>query len=189
VSCKPAPWALLLSLIMSPCHAVTDPALTRLLEELEGLRREHGVPALALTLVDRDGSVWSGALGVADRATGRAASAETLVRIGSITQVFTALVAAMLEQAGRLDLNAPVRSLAPAISLRNPWSRTHPVRLVHLLEHTAGLLDLTRAEFDFNTPVSLEAGLALAPEARVCRWPPAATPTRAMAWPARCWSR
>jgi CubicO group peptidase (beta-lactamase class C family) len=152
--------------------APAAPELRALVDELDALRQSHRVPAFALTLVDSERVLWSGARGVADLATARPASADTLFRIGSITKAFTALALLDAEVRGRLSLEDRLKDRAPDAPLANPWSAGHPVRLVHLLEHTAGLLDLTRDEFDHNTPLSLEAGLRVAPEARVVRWPP-----------------
>jgi hypothetical protein len=51
------------------------------------------------------------------------------------------------------------------------------VRVAQLLEHSSGLLDITREEFDHNTPFpTLEAAFAWRPQARVVQWPPGLHP-------------
>jgi len=149
-----------------------DPALQELIRDLERLHAAYGVPAFALTLVSGEHVLWSGARGIADKESGRPATADTLFRIGSITKTFTAMAVLIAEQEGKLTLDTPIRELAPALRLTNPWADRHPVLLVHLLEHTAGLLDLSREEFDSNDPLPPEQALQLAPEARICQWPP-----------------
>ena len=43
----------------------------------------------------------------------------------------------MIEQ-GRLHLDDEVKALVPEVKFYNPWHDTHPIRVVHLLEHTTG---------------------------------------------------
>jgi len=42
---------------------------------------------------------------------------------------------------GRLSLDTPVALLLPNVALYNPWERTHPLLMRHLLDHTSGLDD------------------------------------------------
>ena len=41
-----------------------------------------------------------------------------------------------------IDLDAPVDEIAPEIAIDNPWDDTDPVRVIHLLQHTAGFDDM-----------------------------------------------
>jgi CubicO group peptidase (beta-lactamase class C family) len=145
-----------------------------LLAEVEALYAEHAVPAVALTLVDSQGVLWTGAFGKADLATGRKADADTLFRIGSITKTFTAAALLLLQEEGRLALDDPVRRHLPDPPYVNPWPESLPITVAQLLEHTSGFHDWTRAEFDLNdpAPLSLEQGLAFQPESRTARWKP-----------------
>ena len=164
--------ALILVLLAAPASAAARD-IDALVAELDQLRERHNVAAFAVSVVGRDGSVSAAARGLADRASGRPATPDMLWRIGSITKTFNALAFLILAEEGRLDLDAPVVSLAPRAPIFNPWARTEPVRVVHLLEHSSGLLDLTRQEFDQNRPfASLDAALALVPKAREVQWPP-----------------
>ena len=157
-----------------PALALSSQAsFEQLLADLETLRAEHAVPGFALTLVSGSGGLQTGTGGVADRDSGRAVTADTLFRIGSITKTFNALAVSLLVEQGRLDLDTPLRQIVPDAPLENPWADTHPVRVAQLLEHSSGLLDITREEFDHNTPfATLEAAFAFRPQARVVQWPP-----------------
>ena len=146
--------------------------LDRLRADLERLRVEMDVPALALTLVDRDGTLWTGAMGIADRASGRPADSATMFRIGSITKLFTALALLVADADGNLDIDRPLREIVPNPPVVNPWEGTHPLRVVHLLEHTAGLPDLSREEFDAPAPMPLRQALAWKAADRRTLWPP-----------------
>jgi len=145
----------------------------QLIADLETLRAEHGVAGFALTVVSGSNGLQTGAGGVADLDSGRPVTADTAFRIGSITKTFNALAVLLLVEQGRIELDTPLRKIAADVPLENPWADTHPVRVAHLLEHSSGLLDITREEFDHNVPFpTLEAAFAWRPQARVVQWPP-----------------
>ena len=148
-----------------------------LVERLETLRASHNVPGMALVIVDRTGIRETVALGLADRESERPMTVDTLTRIGSVTKTFNAIGLLRLQAAGRLELEEVLHEIAPELPLINPWKDEHPVRLVHLIEHTAGLADMTPAEFAHNVPFdSLRAAFDFAPEARRVLWPPGRFP-------------
>ena len=162
-----------LLLVLPMLTMAADKSFEELLADLEGLRVEYDVAGFALTVVNADLSRRSGVGGLSDRSSGQPVSADTMFRIGSITKTFNALALMQLAEQGRLDLDTPVRKLAADTPLKNPWADTHPVRISHLLEHSSGLLDLTREEFDRNEPFpTLEAAFAWRPQARVVQWQP-----------------
>ena len=155
----------------------SDTSFEQLLADLDTLRVEHAVPGFALTLVSGRDGLRTGAGGVADRDGGRGVTPDTLFRIGSITKTFNALAVLLLVEQGRLELDTPLRKIVPDAPLENPWADAHPVRVAQLLEHSSGLLDITREEFDHNTPfATLEAAFAYRPQARVVQWPPGLHP-------------
>src|SRR5882724_5661700 len=87
-----------LALFTSQASAATvrqRPAPPRSIDELRArvadvLERTR-VPGVGLALVARDRVLWAGGVGLADRAAGRAVTADTLFRVGSITKSFVAL--------------------------------------------------------------------------------------------------
>ena len=84
--------------------------LHRILATAQAERRMPSVSAS----VFRDGEiVWEGVLGVADVASSRAATANDVYRIGSITKTFTAVLVMQLVDAGRIELDAPLRTYLP----------------------------------------------------------------------------
>ncbi|MEA3413728.1 MAG: serine hydrolase domain-containing protein [Pseudomonadota bacterium] len=146
--------------------------MQELLSDIDEIRGRYDIPAVAFTLVSPDGPTQTRVLGLANRDGSIPATPDTLFRIGSITKTFTALAILQAQDRGLLRLDHQITEMAPDAPLDNPWRGTRPVHLVHLLEHTAGLLDLSRAEFDHNTPLSISEGLRVAPAQRVVRWPP-----------------
>ena len=153
-----------------PAPATLEELQARIAEVLE----ETETPGVGLSLVSRDEVLFTGGIGVADRETGEPVTADTVFRIGSITKSFVALAALILVEEGLLDLDTPVRELAPEIEFDNPWRDTDPVRVVHLLEHTTGWTDLTVRDYAYNVvpPISLRESLDYNPKTRRSRWRP-----------------
>lgn len=165
--------AIAFGLVFPLITMASEQSFENLMAELDALRTEHGVAGFALTVVSGRDGAKTGSGGVADRESGRPVTAGTLFRIGSVTKTFNALAVMLLVEQGRLDLDTPVRKIVPDAPLVNPWAEQHPVRVVHLLEHSSGLLDITREEFDHNKLFpTLEAAFAWRPQARVVQWPP-----------------
>jgi CubicO group peptidase (beta-lactamase class C family) len=155
-----------------PAAEQVPKTLDALRERLANILAEERVPGLGVALVRREGVVWTGGIGKADLATGREITKDTQFRVGSVTKSFVALAIMRAVEAGRLSLDATVRSAAPEIAFENPWEATRPVRLAHLLEHTAGFDDMHPSELEAPPEVPLRDVLAICPRSRVSRWPP-----------------
>jgi CubicO group peptidase (beta-lactamase class C family) len=123
-------------MLAEPILASTDEPISELTHRLEEIRREHDVPGFAVTLV-HTGGVLTATGGLADRASARPVTADTLFRIGPVTKTFDGIAFLMLAEEDRFDLDAPLRQLVPEAPLHNPWSAAHPLRISHVLEHTA----------------------------------------------------
>ena len=63
--------------------------------------------------------------------------ADTLFQIGSTTKTLTATAVMRLVEAGKLDLEAPIRTYLPDLRLRSEETAAH-VTLRHLFTHTGG---------------------------------------------------
>ena len=156
----------------------TEPTTTA---DIEGLRRRiaavlgaHGVPGAAVALVDRRGTIWAGGVGRTDLGGGTV-DADTLFRVGSVTKSFLALAVMKLVEAGRLSLEARLRDVAPEVGFGNAWESSQPIRIAHLLEHTAGFDEMRFNEIfasDGREDRPLGEVLAVNPGSRVARWPP-----------------
>ena len=162
-----------------PDRIERDPALATV--DVEELRAEIGkildenrIPGASVALVDRDRTIWAGGVGKADVAGGVDVTEDHLFRIGSISKSFTALAVLRAVEDGLLDLDTPVRELAPEVEFTNRWERTHPVTVATVMEHTAGFDDIHFREYaKVDDPgLTLAEGLAYNPGSRVSRWRP-----------------
>jgi CubicO group peptidase (beta-lactamase class C family) len=149
--------------------------IDELRERIERVLTEHDVPGVGIALVERDGSTWTGGVGVASRETGVAVDGDTVFRVGSITKSVVALAILKLVEEHMLELETPVREIAPEIDMINAWEDTAPITVAHLLEHTAGFDDMRFNEMYVpgeDGDVSVAEALARNPRSRVSRWQP-----------------
>jgi CubicO group peptidase (beta-lactamase class C family) len=109
---------------------------------LEVLAERHGMVGVTLGIlrVDADGRDDSvdAAYGVLNKATGVAATADSVFQIGSISKVWTATLAMQLVDEGLLDLDAPIVEVLPELQLSEP-DVAKQVTMRHLLTHTSGI--------------------------------------------------
>jgi CubicO group peptidase (beta-lactamase class C family) len=153
-------------------HPKTLPELQRAMKGV--LDKEH-VPGAGVALVANGEVVWCGGLGQADLAAQRIAGCDTEFRVGSISKTFVALSLLKLQEEGKINLYARLQDVAPEVPFKNRWEATHPVRIVNLLEHTAGFDDMEPSEvynvhdrYDFPL---LEVFKRFR-EPQTVRWPP-----------------
>ncbi len=141
-----------------------DPTSLQALEaKLNMLRTRHNIPTLAVSLTSKPHSSQFITLGL---------DPNTPLRWGSITKIITGLCILKLAEQKLIDLHAPLADYVDQNQWQNKWRSTHPVRVIHLIELTAGFTDISREEFDHNKPISLVQALALNPAHRRTLWPP-----------------
>lgn len=130
-------------------------------------------PGMIVSVVEGDKSSWTGAFGIADRASNTPVTPDSRFRIGSITKTFTSLTALVLVEQGLVDLEIPLHDLIPEVGIENRWRSSDPVRLYHALEHTAGFDDIHLHEYAYSSPdITLLEGIRLNTTSRIARWRP-----------------
>ncbi|HMC72615.1 MAG TPA: serine hydrolase domain-containing protein, partial [Mycobacteriales bacterium] len=102
-------------------------------------------------MVSRRGKVAHlSSYGLADKEAGRAIEPDTIFRIYSMTKPITSVAAMMLWEQGAFDLNDPISKWLPEFAEMRVYTggpatkpttvpATEPIRVWHLLSHTAGL--------------------------------------------------
>lgn len=114
--------------------------------------RQEGLSGAVWSLVEPGKSDCVGAAGMADATDGRPLAPDAKVHVGSVAKTVLAAGVLRLVSAGRLTLDTEVARLLPQLVIDNPWQRSDPVRVRHLLDHSAGL-----ENFRFSQVFSLQA--------------------------------
>lgn len=120
-----------------PAHAE---AITRARSLLLPLLQEY--PALSVSVAVEGAVVWSEALGWADVAQRRPASADSRFRLYSNSKPFTAVLALRLAARGLLDLDRPIGHVLPALP-----APSQQITLRQLLGHLGGVRDYRKGEW------------------------------------------
>ncbi|MFA6311067.1 MAG: serine hydrolase domain-containing protein [Sterolibacterium sp.] len=119
----------------------------------------HGVPGASMAVLHA-GQVHAVAAGVLNAETGIAASPDSVFQIGSVTKSFTATLAMMLIEEGRLALGDLVVDHLPDFTLANGGAdAARTIRVKHLLCHVSGI-DGDRIEDTGNGDDAVEKFIA-----------------------------
>jgi CubicO group peptidase (beta-lactamase class C family) len=120
-----------------------SPATARAVEALiAGEVRRQRIPGLSAAVVTGNRLRWVKGFGLADLENRVPATPGTVYRFGSIAKPVTAAAIMRLVQAGRIDLDAPIRRYVPEFP-EKPW----PVTVRQVLCHQAGIRGYLNDEF------------------------------------------
>jgi len=109
---------------------------------LDSIAIKHKLPGLSIGIISKDSIIGIYNYGFSNIKKKTEVNSKTKFRVGSITKSFLALGFLKLVEEGKIDLNTPIDSIVPEITIENDWSKTNPIKIVHLLEHTAGFDDI-----------------------------------------------
>ena len=146
-------------------------------EELEtrinSILNKNNTPGFIGAIVIADETTWTASLGMADRSARRPVTDTTPFRVGSISKTMISLAALILEERGVLSLDTVLHHLIPEVGIDNSWADTDPIRLVHVLEHTAGFDDIHLREYAASDPdIRLLDAIQFNTTSRSARWRP-----------------
>jgi CubicO group peptidase (beta-lactamase class C family) len=96
------------------------------------------ITGLSLAMVDKEGLLWSGNFGFADKTNQRTPTVKTLYRIGSITKLFTATAIVQLHERGLLNLDDSISKYLPELRVAACFGEPE-ITIAHLLTHQSGL--------------------------------------------------
>ncbi|HEX2851138.1 MAG TPA: serine hydrolase domain-containing protein [Acidimicrobiales bacterium] len=111
--------------------------LTDIQDRLDALARRHRVPGATLAIAAGD-ELLDFATGVLNVNTGVETTTDSVFQIGSNTKLLTTTLVMQLVDAGRVDLDAPVRTYLPDFELADR-SGTEEITVRQLLTHTSGI--------------------------------------------------
>jgi CubicO group peptidase (beta-lactamase class C family) len=121
-----------------------DPDFAAIDAYIQEEMREVHIPGLALSIVHDDEVVHLESFGEADP-SGRAVTPQTPFILASVSKSFTALAIMQLSEAGKVDLNAPVKRYVPWFRVADKTS-SNKITVRNLLNHTSGLPEDTSFE-------------------------------------------
>ena len=105
---------------------------------VERERADKELAAVSIALVDGDEVVWAAGFGPRDAAGETPATPATVYRVGSVSKLFTDIAIMQEVEAGRMELDAPVRTYLPSFAPDNRSGT--PITLRHLMSHRSGLI-------------------------------------------------
>src|SRR5215204_7186191 len=113
-------------------------ALAAIEKSLEEKRNEFGVPGMSLAIVKDDKVIYLKGLGVKDFERNIPVTPDTRFAIGSASKAFTAMLAVMSADDGKLSLDDSPKKFLPYFTLRDPDAAAK-ITIRDLLAHRSGL--------------------------------------------------
>jgi D-alanyl-D-alanine-carboxypeptidase/D-alanyl-D-alanine-endopeptidase len=120
---------------LSPGGVPSDAEIRRILADRIDVQKQ-GI-GIVVGIIDSHGRRVV-AYGAPEKGDKRPLNADTLFEIGSITKVFTALLAADMAQRGQVSLDDPIQKYLPT-SVKIPERGGRQITLIDLATHTSGL--------------------------------------------------
>ncbi|WP_457918944.1 serine hydrolase domain-containing protein [Candidatus Lokiarchaeum ossiferum] len=100
--------------------------------------RRYDVPGAAVSLLDEQEIIMEKYYGWANEDAKISFSNTTVLKIGSITKLFTAIEIMHLVEDGLIDLDHPLTDYLPEFYIKSHFNST-PITIRHILSHRAGL--------------------------------------------------
>ena len=119
---------------------LADNGFSPVQQRIEELRQEHDIPGASIAVIENGRIAWARGFGVADLASERPVTADTLFQAQSITKTLTALATVKLLASKQIALDEPVNRYLTGWTIpENNYTATVPVSFRMLLNHTAAL--------------------------------------------------
>ncbi len=108
-------------------------------KKLKKIFDSHKMAGMTVVVTDKERIIYNGNFGVASvEMPSVPVSERSLYRIASITKITTGLMIMRLAEEGVLDIDTPIKTYIPWLSLQNKRAE-ETITLRHLLSHVAGL--------------------------------------------------
>ncbi len=102
----------------------------------------QGIPGMTMLIKTSDG-IWTGAAGKVDIASNIDMKPCNIMRVGSITKIFTATLIMQLQEEGKLTIDDPISDYLSNDIVSNV-KNTSTATIKNLLNHTSGIVDYTK---------------------------------------------
>jgi CubicO group peptidase (beta-lactamase class C family) len=137
----PIKFVTLLAVLVS-LHSRADDLAVRAQAVIDAAVDQHGLPGVTAGISRGGEVIWVGAAGFMDVENQVPAVPEMVHRIASISKAMTATAAMQLVEAGKLKIDAPLRSCVPTW----PQNPEGEILIWHVLSHTSGIKHYERRE-------------------------------------------
>jgi CubicO group peptidase (beta-lactamase class C family) len=117
---------------------IASSSYANLADAVKGEQAKWTVPGIAVGVL-KDGKMSFLASGTLNVETGAPVATGSIFQIGSISKVFTATAVMRLVEAGKIDLDAPLSTYLPDITL-SPRESSKKLTMRHMLDHMSGVL-------------------------------------------------
>ena len=122
-------------------NALVDSVLPKIRQRIHATLTDHHVPGAAVAIVRDQELAWAEGFGLADIASKRAMTPETLFGVASISKTFTGAAIVQLRDEGKLSLDDPLAKFTPEFkAVTCHYGRIEDVTLRRLLTHLSGLV-------------------------------------------------
>jgi CubicO group peptidase (beta-lactamase class C family) len=118
--------------------AANSNAMRTLDRFIAGYCAAMNAPGLTLGLANAEGTIRAASYGYVDLAAKQPVLTSHLFEIGSISKSFVGLTVLQLHDEQKVDLQAPIRSYLPWLSMETPYGE---ILVHHLLTHSSGMPD------------------------------------------------
>ena len=123
---------------------------------IEQILKKGQVPSIAVAVAKDGKIIWEEGFGWADRERRVRATAQTPYSLASITKPITATAVMILNEAGHLDLDAPIETYLEGPKLKGYAGSTEGVTARRIMAHSAGLPRYGYFYLDGSEPASSE---------------------------------
>lgn len=113
---------------------------------IKQVMQQTETPGFAIAVVENQKIIYAAGFGVKNLTTREAISPQSLFHMASITKPFVATSIMQLWEAGRIDLDAPVKKYLPYFQLKDERYASITVR--QMLSHISGMPDVQDYEWD-----------------------------------------
>lgn len=141
---------LFFTLLYLPAGIHAQQSADRFKEQLEPVikqvMQQADVPGFAIAIVENQKIVYASGFGVRKLSTQDKISERSLFHMASITKPFVATSIMQLWEAGKIDLDAPIKKYLPYFQLKDEAYASITVRL--MLSHISGMPDVEDYEWD-----------------------------------------
>lgn len=137
--------------LLTPLTPIAHAAPTSIDDYLSDVMHDTGLPGVSVVVTQGDRLVH--AAGYGEDSEGTPITADTPMRIASVSKSFTAMAVMTLVEDGRIALDEPVADQLPGFTMADP--RFTDVTVRHLLNQTSGFSDTTIDVTALDTSTSL----------------------------------